>query len=103
MPSFPIPRQITSAKRHEKSPGKTPYTNVGLLEMSTDPRNVPTRDIYRPDTHHPKKGYTISRNRGSFAMPQIVERDMSSHIYPQSSGWRPMRVCHHPIKGGHKE
>ncbi|GAY63459.1 hypothetical protein CUMW_225790 [Citrus unshiu] len=60
MPSFPTPRRITSAEWHEKSPGKTPYTNMCQLETSTDQRNVPTRDIYRPDNHHPKKGHTIS-------------------------------------------
>ena len=72
------------------------------LETSTDQRNILTKDIYQPDTHHPKKGHTISRNRDSFAMPRTVERDMAFHVYPQSSGWRPMRGCHYPIRGGMK-
>ena len=72
------------------------------LETSTNHRNIPTRGVYRPDARHSKKGHTISRNRGNFVMPRTVGNDMASHINPQSSGWRPMRVCHYPKNGDMK-
>ena len=102
MPSSLTLRRISSAEWHEKNPGKTSYTGMCQLETSTDQRYIPTRDIYRPDTHHPKKEHTISRNRDSFAISQTVVKNMASHIYPRFSGWRPMRVCHHPKMGGMK-
>ena len=102
MPSSPTPRRISTAEWHKKSPGKTSYINMCELETSINQRNISTRDVYRPDTHHPKKGHTISRNCDSSAMPRTVGRDMASHVYPQSSGGRPMRVCHHPKNGGMK-
>ncbi|KAL9436964.1 hypothetical protein AB3S75_022913 [Citrus x aurantiifolia] len=102
MPSSPTPGRITSAEWHENSPDKTSYTNMCQPEKHINQRDIPTRDVYRPDTHHPKKGHTISQNRDSFAMPRTVERNMASHVYPQSNGWRPTGVCHRLKKGGMK-
>ena len=65
-------RRISSAEWHKKSPGKTSYTGMCQLETSIDQGYMPTRDIYRPDAHHPKKEDTISRNRDNFAMPRTV-------------------------------
>ena len=100
MPSSPTSGRISSAEWHENSPGKTSYTNMCQPEKHTNQRDVPTRDVYRPDTHHPKKGHTISQSLDSSATSRTVERNMASHVYPQSSGWRPMRVCQHPKKRG---
>ena len=102
MPSSLTLRRISSAEWHEKSPGKTSYTGMYQLETSPFQRNIPTRDVYRPDAHHPKKGHTISRNRDSFATPRTIGKDMAPHVNPRSSGLRPMRVCHHPKKGDMK-
>ena len=98
MPSSLVLKRISSTEWHEKSLGKTSYTGMCQLETSTNQRNIPTRDIYRPDAHRPKKGHTISRNHDSFAMPRTIGKDMASHVYLRSSGYRPMRVCHHPEK-----
>ncbi|KAL9441228.1 hypothetical protein AB3S75_019828 [Citrus x aurantiifolia] len=89
-------------KWYDQNNDNEPSTNMGQLEMSTNQRNIPTRDIYRADTHPPRSGNTISRNHDSCAMPRTVEGDTVSHVYPQFSSWSPMRGCHYPRKGGMK-
>ena len=98
-PSSAKPTSFTL--RREESPH--------LIQACANQGRASIRGMYRLETYTDQ--ISITRRKGTRSheittislCPEPLRETWHPHIYPRSSGWKPMRGCHYPIKGGHKK